>query len=90
MLDPDPVIFIEHTLMYGTRGEVPDEDYEVAIGESRIAREGTDVTIVTYSRPVHLCMDVAEKLSKEDGIECEIIDLRNDPADGYEQGAREL
>jgi pyruvate dehydrogenase E1 component beta subunit len=76
MLDPDPVIFIEHTLMYGTKGEVPDEDYEVEIGDSRIAREGTDVTLISYSRPVHLCMDVAEKLSKEDGIECEIIDLR--------------
>ena len=75
MEDPDPVIFIEHTLMYGVKGEVPDEPYEVPIGESRLAREGKDVTIVTYSRPVHLCMDVAEKLA-QDGIECEIIDLR--------------
>ncbi len=75
MEDPDPVIFIEHTLMYGVKGEVPDEPYEVPIGESRLAREGKDVTIVTYSRPVHLCMDVAEKLAQE-GIECEIIDLR--------------
>ncbi len=76
MEDPDPVIFIEHTLMYGERGDVPDEPYEVAIGESRVAREGKDVTIVTYSRPVHLCVGVAEKLAQEDGIECEIIDLR--------------
>ncbi len=75
MEDPDPVIFIEHTLMYGVKGEVPDEPYEVPIGESRLAREGKDVTVVTYSRPVHLCMDVAEKLAQE-GIECEIIDLR--------------
>lgn len=73
--DPDPVIFIEHTLMYGVKGEVPDEPYEVKIGESRVAREGKDVTIVTYSRPVHLAMAVAEDLAKE-GIECEIIDLR--------------
>lgn len=76
MEDPDPVIFIEHTLMYGVKDEVPDGDYEVKIGESRLAREGGDITIVTYSRPVHLCMEVAEKLSKEEGIECEIIDLR--------------
>lgn len=75
MEDPDPVIFIEHTLMYGVKGEVPD-DYQARIGESRLAREGKDVTIVTYSRPVHLCMEVADKLSKEEGIECEIIDLR--------------
>src|SRR4028118_1678556 len=76
MEDPDPVIFIEHTLMYGVKGEVPDEPYEVAIGESTVSREGSDVTIVTYSRPVHLCMEVAEKLATEDGIQCEIIDLR--------------
>jgi pyruvate dehydrogenase E1 component beta subunit len=76
MEDPDPVIFIEHTLMYGVKGEVPDDGYDVPLGESRVAREGRDVTIVTYSRPVHLCMGVAEKLSKEEGIECEIIDLR--------------
>lgn len=74
--DPDPVIFIEHTLMYGVKGEVPDEPYEVKIGESRVAREGNHITIVTYSRPVHLCMAVAEELSKNEGIECEIIDLR--------------
>ena len=76
MEDPDPVIFIEHTLMYGVKGEVPDEPYEVKIGESRVAREGKDLTIVTYSRPVHLCMEVAERLSKQEGIECAIIDLR--------------
>src|SRR3712207_282097 len=76
MEDPDPVIFIEHTLMYGVKGEVPDEPYEVPIGESRLAREGGDVTVVTYSRPVHLCIEVAEELAASDGIECEIIDLR--------------
>ncbi|HEY0605088.1 MAG TPA: transketolase C-terminal domain-containing protein, partial [Herpetosiphonaceae bacterium] len=70
MEDPDPVVFIEHTLMYGVKDEVPD-GYEAKIGESRLAREGKDVTIVTYSRPVHLCMEVAEKLAQE-GIECEI------------------
>ncbi|GAC1540564.1 MAG: pyruvate dehydrogenase complex E1 component subunit beta [Herpetosiphon sp.] len=73
--DPDPVIFIEHTLMYGVKGEVPDEPYVVEIGDSHVAREGKDVTIVTYSRPVHLSMQAATELAKE-GIECEIIDLR--------------
>src|SRR5918998_1044835 len=76
MEDPDPVIFIEHTLMYGARGEVPDDGYTVNIGESNVHRQGKDVTIVTYSRPVHLCTEVAEKLAQEEGIECEIIDLR--------------
>jgi pyruvate/2-oxoglutarate/acetoin dehydrogenase E1 component len=75
--DPDPVLFLEHKKTYRLiKGEVPDEPYEVPIGESRVAREGNDVTIVTYSRPVHLCAEVAERLSKEEGIECEIIDLR--------------
>jgi pyruvate dehydrogenase E1 component beta subunit len=75
MEDPDPVVFIEHTLMYGVKGDVPDEPYQVKIGESCVAREGDHVTIVTYSRPVHLCMGVAQHLAAE-GIECEIIDLR--------------
>jgi pyruvate dehydrogenase E1 component beta subunit len=75
MEDPDPVIFIEHTLMYGVKGEVPD-NYEARLGESRVAREGKDVTIITYSRPVHLSMEAAETLKQEDGVECEIIDLR--------------
>lgn len=74
MEDPDPVVFIEHTLMYGVKGEVPD-NYEAKIGESRVMREGKDVTIITYSRPLHLCVGVAEQLAKE-GIECEIVDLR--------------
>lgn len=74
MEDPDPVIFIEHTLMYGVKGEVP-EDYTAKIGESRVAREGKHVTLISYSRPVHLCLEVAEKLAKE-GIECAVIDLR--------------
>ena len=74
MADPDPVVFIEHTLMYGVKGDVPD-DYEAQLGESRVAREGKDVTIITYSRPLHLSIGVAEQLAKE-GIECEIVDLR--------------
>jgi pyruvate dehydrogenase E1 component beta subunit len=60
--------------MYGVKGDVPD-DYAAKLGESRVAREGKDVTIITYSRPLHLSTGVAEQLSKE-GIECEIVDLR--------------
>lgn len=75
MEDPDPVVFIEHTLMYTARGEVPDESYTVPIGRSNIVREGRHVTVVTYSRMVHLTLQAAELLSKE-GIEVEIVDLR--------------
>lgn len=75
MADPDPVIFIEHTLMYGIKGEVPDGDYVVPIGKSVLSREGRHITVVTYSRMVHLAHQAADLLAKE-GIEVEIVDLR--------------
>lgn len=73
--DPDPVVFIEHTLMYTVKGEVPEERYTVPIGKSNLVREGKHVTVVTYSRMVHHSLQAAEALAKE-GIEVEIIDLR--------------
>jgi pyruvate dehydrogenase E1 component beta subunit len=73
----DPVMFLESAALYGMKGEVPDDaDFTVPFGESRVAREGTDVTIVSFSRMLQLSLIVAEKLSKEEGIECEVIDLR--------------
>jgi pyruvate dehydrogenase E1 component beta subunit len=73
--DPDPVVFIEHTLMYTVKGEVPEEHYTVPIGTSNLVREGKHITVVTYSRMVHLSLQAAEVLAKE-GIEVEIVDLR--------------
>lgn len=75
MEDPDPVIFIEHTLMYTVKGEAPEESYTVPIGKSNLVREGKDITVVTYSRMVHHSLQAAEALAKE-GIEVEIVDLR--------------
>ena len=75
MADPDPVIFIEHTLMYGIKGEVPDGDYVIPIGKSVLSREGRHITVVTYSRMVHLAHQAADILAQE-GIEVEIVDLR--------------
>jgi pyruvate dehydrogenase E1 component beta subunit len=57
-------------------GEVPGDDYTVPIGEASLAREGTDVTVVTLSLSVHHALDVADKLA-EDGVETEVIDLRS-------------
>jgi pyruvate dehydrogenase E1 component beta subunit len=72
----DPVMFLESANLYGMKGEVPDDpDFTVPFGQSRIAREGRDVTIVSYSRMLQLSLQVADKLAK-DGIECEVIDLR--------------
>jgi pyruvate dehydrogenase E1 component beta subunit len=73
----DPVMFLESAALYGMKGEVPDDpDFTVPFGESRIAREGRDVTIVSYSRMLQMSLIVAEKLSKDQGIEAEVIDLR--------------
>jgi pyruvate dehydrogenase E1 component beta subunit len=72
----DPVIFLESAALYGMKGEVPDDpDFTVPFGQSRVAREGRDVTIVSYSRMLQLSLIAAEKLAQE-GIECEVIDLR--------------
>ncbi|GMR10200.1 MAG: pyruvate dehydrogenase complex E1 component subunit beta [Anaerolineae bacterium] len=72
----DPVMFIEHATMYQTKGEVPEGDYLEPIGVSKVQREGTDVTIVTYSKGLQLSLQAAEQLAA-DGIEAQIIDLRS-------------
>jgi pyruvate dehydrogenase E1 component beta subunit len=71
----DPVLFIESATLYQVRGEVPEEDYEIQIGKSKIQRPGTDVTIVTYSKMLETSIKAADLLAKE-GIEVEIVDLR--------------
>ena len=74
--DPNPVIFLEHELVYGQHFDVPIEgDFIVPIGRARIARPGNDVTIIAFSRMVQVALDAAEKLAGE-GISAEIIDLR--------------
>ncbi len=71
----DPVLFIEHATLYQTRGEVPEGDYTIPIGQSAIQRPGKDVTLVTYSKMLETSLKAAEQLAQE-GIEVEIIDLR--------------
>ena len=72
----DPVLFLEHATLYQVRGEVPDGDYVIPIGKSKLQRPGKDVTIVTYSKGLEISLKAAEELAKE-GIESEIIDLRS-------------
>ncbi|MAN75291.1 MAG: pyruvate dehydrogenase complex E1 component subunit beta [Henriciella sp.] len=75
--DPNPVVFLEHELLYGESFPVPDiEDYVLPIGKARVRRPGTDVTLVAHSRMVGFALQAAEKLA-EDGIEAEVIDLRS-------------
>lgn len=72
----DPIMFIEHATLYQTRGEVPEGDYVIPIGTSKVQRPGKHVTIITYSKMLELSLKAAEELSK-DGIEAEIVDLRS-------------
>lgn len=73
--DNNPVIFIEHKMLYNVRGEVPDEEYFVPLGEARICREGADLTIVATLAMVQKALEAAEILEKE-GISAEVIDPR--------------
>ena len=71
----NPVIFIEHKLLYNSKGEVPEGDYAIPIGKADIKRYGRDVTIVSYSRTLLFALEAAAALSQK-GIEAEVIDLR--------------
>lgn len=74
--DPNPVVFLENELMYGESFEIPDvEDYVLPIGKAKVRREGTDVTIVSYSIAVGSSLRAADMLAEE-GISAEVIDLR--------------
>lgn len=74
--DPDPVIFLEAGALYGTKGEVPEGEYTVPFGKARVAKEGADVTLVSYGRQVPMLLRVADKLAEAD-IDAEVIDLRS-------------
>ena len=74
--DPNPVVFLEHEMLYGQEFDVPEGiDWVVPIGKAKVRREGTGVTLVAYSRMVGFCLQAAEILAAE-GIEAEVVDLR--------------
>ena len=73
--DNNPVIFFEHKLLYKQEGGVPEEDYVLPIGKADVKRQGKDVTVITYSRMVNVCLEAAEKLAKL-GVSAEVVDLR--------------
>ncbi|MEO0760889.1 MAG: pyruvate dehydrogenase complex E1 component subunit beta, partial [Pseudomonadota bacterium] len=73
--DPNPVIFLENEILYGRTFEVPDTDYAIPLGKARIARAGSDITIVSFGIGMSYAMEAAERLAAE-GIEAEVIDLR--------------
>jgi pyruvate dehydrogenase E1 component beta subunit len=74
--DPNPVVFLEHEMMYGHEFDVPEvDDWVLPIGRAKVRRAGTDVTLTAHSRMVGFALEAAEQLAK-DGIEAEVIDLR--------------
>ena len=74
--DDNPVIFLENKLLYGVRGEVPDHDEPLPLGQAAVARAGEDVTLVAYARMTGLALEAAAALD-EAGISCEVVDLRS-------------
>jgi pyruvate dehydrogenase E1 component beta subunit len=75
--DPDPVIFIEHKSLYGTRGEVPDGEIVDTLGSARIVRTGTDCTLIALAMMVPRACAAAEQLQQQHGIDCEVVDVRS-------------
>ena len=76
--DDDPVLYFEHKYLYRrVKEEMPDGDHVVPIGKARIAREGRDVSIITYAATVWKALDAAEELEREDGLSVEVLDLRS-------------
>ena len=74
--DDNTVVYIEHKMLYNSKGPVPEEDYTIPIGQAEIKRPGKDVTVLSYSRQVLLCLEAAEELAAEE-IDVEVVDLRS-------------
>lgn len=73
--DDNPVMFIEHKMLYSVQGPVPEDEYMIPLGVADVKRVGKDVTVIAYSRMVHLALEAAETLAKE-GVEVEVVDPR--------------
>src|SRR5215216_6930159 len=87
--DPNPVIFYEHKLLYGKKGDVPEGPYRVPLGEARVSREGDDVTAVAAGLVHHFALEAADSLADE-GIEAEVVDLRTLSPMDHEAVARSI
>ena len=76
MNDVNPILYAEHSLLYGLGGEVPDEWYDIPFGRAAVRRTGADITIIGYSRTAHVAIEAADALASSKGMEAEVIDLR--------------
>lgn len=77
MRDDDPVLFLENLALYNTKGDVPDDDIPAEIGRAAVTRQGSDITVVAYSRMAAVGLQVAERLAETEGIDVEVVDLRS-------------
>jgi pyruvate dehydrogenase E1 component beta subunit len=75
--DNDPVMFMENTLLYGEKWEVPEEEYLIPLGVADVKRPGSDVSLIAHGRAVLTCLQAAEILQAEHGISAEVVDLRS-------------
>ena len=74
--DDDPIVFIEGEMLYNTKGEVPEEEYTIPLGQADVKRAGDDVTLVCHSKTVALALKAADRLVEELGVSAEVVDLR--------------
>jgi pyruvate dehydrogenase E1 component beta subunit len=77
ILDNNPVIFLENLALYNLKGEVPSGYYTTPIGKAKVAKEGTDLTIISYSNMVPVALDVARRMQQENGLNIEVVDIRS-------------
>src|SRR6187399_1755004 len=75
--DNDPVMFMENTLLYGEKGEVPEEEYLIPLGKADIKKEGSDITLIAHGRAALTALKAAELLAAEHNINAEVVDLRS-------------
>ena len=75
--DPNPVIFLEHKSLYPSKGEVPDGEIVDTLGSAKILRAGTDCSVIALAMMVPRALAAAERLQREDGISCEVVDVRS-------------
>ncbi len=75
--DNNPIIFLENLALYNTKGEVPSGDYTLPFGQAMVTKEGTDLTIISYSRMAVVALEVARRLQQEHKLSVEVVDLRS-------------
>ncbi len=74
--DDDPIVFIEGEMLYNTKGEVPEEEYTIPLGQAEVKRAGEDVTLVCHSKTVAVALKASDRLVEEHGVSAEVVDLR--------------